>query len=65
VTLENFPPIHLSVNANGIASLWDTAEQAQQVRDEVYVRLELTNAQVQQLYRAKEQAAKQGETNGV
>jgi hypothetical protein len=62
---KNYPPFHLSVTADGLVSLWDEAEQARAVEDETYVRLELTDEQVQALDAAarwpKNRVLKQGE----
>ena len=50
--MPNFPPFHLSVNAKGIVSLWDTEKAAQDTSFETYVKLELSLAQVNNLNRA-------------
>lgn len=55
---KNYPPFHLSVNKDGIVSLWDRERDAQVVRGEMYVCLELTEEQVRALDLAQNQAAR-------
>ena len=47
---------HLSVNEDGVVSLWDTRELAQNVQGETYLFLDLTEAQTARIVQAQEQA---------
>lgn len=53
---RQFSPFHLTVNKAGLVSLWDSAEQAQRIKGESYVVLELTKEQVYQLLDAATKA---------
>lgn len=50
--------LHLSVASDGIVSLWDTAKQASRQEGEVYVPLELTDRQREQIQAAERAATK-------
>jgi hypothetical protein len=56
---------HLSVNADGVVSLWDTEAQARGVSEETYVGLELTAAQHVKLKIAAFRAQQRQETKEV
>lgn len=47
---------HLTVNADGVVSLWDDAVTAQSITGEVYLFLDLTPTQAARLERAEEKA---------
>lgn len=50
--------VHLSVNANGLISLWDDKQSAANVQGEEYVRLRLSRPQLNQLDAATRRAVK-------
>lgn len=52
----NYPPFYLTVNSDGLVSLWDEKEQTENVPGEILVVLELTLEQIQTLDTAKELA---------
>lgn len=47
---------HLSVNRYGVVSLWDTKELAQNVQDETYLWLDLTETQLARVEAAERRA---------
>ena len=55
---------HLSINSDGVVSLWDTRELAQNVRGETYLWLDLTERQRLAIEAAQEKAPK-GTSSGV
>ena len=52
----NFMPMYLTVNKDGLCSLWDRLEQAQNVGDEAVVVLHLTTEQMAKIVKAKGEA---------
>jgi hypothetical protein len=55
---------HLTVNKNGLVSLWDNVRNAQSVKGEIYVYLPITIDQAVKLKGAQIAAAELKEGNG-